>query len=186
MPITLEKITKSFESGTVLNLPFLEIPDTGVFAILGASGAGKTTLLRILGGLETADSGTVSGLDGKKISVVFQEDRLLPNLTALQNVAVVSNENKAKSALSAVGLTADADKLPAQLSGGMARRVALARALAYGGDVFLLDEPFKGLDSKIKKQIADLFVKLSEKACVIIITHDGQEAALAARSVQLQ
>ncbi len=186
MPITLENITKSFESGTVLNLPFLEIPDTGMFAILGASGIGKTTLLRILGGLETADSGTVSGLEGKKISVVFQEDRLLPNLTALQNVAVVSNEKTAKDALSAVGLSDDTGKFPAQLSGGMARRVALARAIAYGGDVYLLDEPFKGLDSEIKKQVADNFVKLSEKACVIIITHDEQEAALAAKSVQLR
>ena len=185
MPITLKNVTKSFDSVRVLDLPALEIPDTGIFAILGASGNGKTTLLRILAALETPDSGSVEGLDGKKISVVFQEDRLLPTLTALQNVAIVSNEKNAKDALCAVGLSDAADKLPSQLSGGMARRVALARAIAYGGDVYLLDEPFKGLDSEIKNQVVSLFVKLAEKASVIIVTHDEQEAALAAKSVHL-
>ena len=155
----------------------LILPDVGVVGVFGASGAGKTTLLRLLAGLLQPASGTIEGLAGKRISMVFQEDRLLPWLTAVENVALVrdGSEADARALLAALALSAEADQLPRALSGGMQRRVALARALNFGGDVLLLDEPFKGLDAALCAEAAA--VVRGRFLLTVIATHDRGEAA---------
>lgn len=155
----------------------LILPDVGVVGVFGASGAGKTTLLRLLAGLLQPTSGTIEGLAGKRISMVFQEDRLLPWLTAVENVALVrdGSEADARALLAALALSAEADQLPRALSGGMQRRVALARALNFGGDVLLLDEPFKGLDAALCAEAAA--VVRGRFPLTVIATHDRGEAA---------
>ena len=155
----------------------LILPDVGVVGVFGASGAGKTTLLRLLAGLLQPASGTIEGLAGKRISMVFQEDRLLPWLTAVENVALVrdGSEADARALLAALALSAETDQLPRALSGGMQRRVALARALNFGGDVLLLDEPFKGLDAALCAEAAA--VVRGRFPLTVIATHDRGEAA---------
>ena len=154
--IELQNISKSFDGVSVLDNISVKIPDSGIFAICGASGSGKTTLMRIILGLEQPDSGNISGLEGKKTAVVFQNDRLLPWLSALDNVAAVCSKERAKEMLEKVELSDALNKKPAELSGGMCRRVALARALAFDADILLLDEPFKGLDTELRGRIVKL------------------------------
>ena len=103
--IELQNISKSFDGVSVLDNISTGIPDSGIFAICGASGSGKTTLMRIILGLEQPDSGNISGLEGKKTAVVFQNDRLLPWLSALDNVAAVCAEERAKEMLGKVGVS---------------------------------------------------------------------------------
>ncbi len=175
----LKNITKAYDGKTVLDGINLEIPENGIFGIFGASGHGKTTLIRILCGLEKPDGGEVIGTRGIKFSVVFQEDRLLPSLTALENVALVSDKVTAAEILKKVGLSDSADKYPSEMSGGMSRRTAIARALAYSGDVLILDEPFKGLEAELKERIGGLFREYAQSKPVIIVTHDEYGKSLA-------
>ena len=149
----------------------LSLPDCGVYALTGASGCGKTTLLRLMAGLERPKSGSVE-VDGR-ISAVFQEDRLLPWLTALENVSVVSDTETAERMLAAVGLANDVHRFPRQLSGGMCRRVAIARALAYGGDVLLLDEPFNGIDREAAQHIIAQLTAFRDTRLIVLVTHDA-------------
>lgn len=176
MPIILDKISKSYGDKKVLEELSLVLPEKGIFCLLGASGIGKTTLLRLLAGLETPDSGSITGLEGKKLSMVFQNDRLLPNSSAFENVSLASSPEAAALWLERLELGDAADKKPGKLSGGMQRRVALARALAFGGDVLLLDEPFKGFDSELKKRIFPYIIGYAKNALVVLVTHDEKEA----------
>ncbi len=151
------------------------------YAFIGPSGCGKTTLLRLLAGLETPQSGTVTVPQGAQITTVFQENRLLPWMTVRQNVELVlptPNKTLVDWCLAAVELDESAKKYPAELSGGMQRRVALARALAYGGDILLLDEPFNGLDKALKERIAPKIKERFAKKTIFLVTHSEQEAAL--------
>ena len=177
MPITVNNISKSFDKKEILTDISLEIPDKGIFGIFGPSGCGKTTLLRILSGLEEPDSGEIK--DNKKFSVVFQEDRLMPTLTVLENVAAVSDEKNAKHRLERVGLSDSLDKYPAELSGGMSRRTAIARALAFDADALILDEPFKGLEAGLKEHIARIICEYAQNKTVILVTHDEYGMSLA-------
>ena len=124
--IELEHVHCIYGEKTPIRDLTLILPDVGVVGVFGASGAGKTTLLRLLAGLLQPASGTIEGLAGKRISMVFQEDRLLPWLTAVENVALVrdGSEADARALLAALALSAEADQLPRALSGGMQRRVA--------------------------------------------------------------
>ena len=175
--IELEHVHCIYGEKTPIKDLTLILPDVGVVGVFGASGAGKTTLLRLLAGLLQPASGTIEGLAGKRISMVFQEDRLLPWLTAVENVALVrdGSEADARALLAALTLSAEADQLPRALSGGMQRRVALARALNFGGDVLLLDEPFKGLDAALCAEAAA--VVRGRFPLTVIATHDRGEAA---------
>ena len=137
-----ENITKRFGEKLVLD-NISCIFDDGIFCVTGPSGCGKTTLLRIIAGLEIPDSGVVS--ETGKISVMFQEDRLFPWMTAVGNASAGSDSASAEKALRAMGLEQSFRDFPETMSGGMRRRVALARAVAAGGDLLLLDEPFNGL-----------------------------------------
>ncbi|MBQ4004884.1 MAG: ABC transporter ATP-binding protein, partial [Firmicutes bacterium] len=154
--IVLSGVSKTYEGKTVLQDVSLRFEEGKVTAIMGPSGQGKTTLLKILLGLEDCE-GTVSGMEGRRPAVVFQESRLLPWLSLKQNLELVCGPGKDREiteALALMELTDAADKKPSELSGGMQRRAALARAIAYGGDILVLDEPFTGLDEALKERIA--------------------------------
>ena len=161
MPIAVTGLTKRFGGKVVLDRFTYAFPETGAVALMGPSGVGKTTLFRILLGLERPDSGTVSGMDGKSVSVVFQEDRLFPGLTVLQNAEVAGSGGA--EWLARLGLGEELNARPDSLSGGMRRRVALARALCRDGEIFLLDEPFQGLDPARKREVLELFRELKSR-----------------------
>ena len=124
-------------------------------------------------------SGTVTGLAEKRVSMVFQEDRLLPWRTALENVALVreGSEADARDLLSALGLASEADQLPAALSGGMQRRVAVARSLAADYELLLLDEPLTGLDGELRQRVLRRIQAGLDGRTAIWITHDPDTAA---------
>lgn len=178
--IVLEGVSKTYEGKPVLQDLSLRFEEGKVTAIMGPSGLGKTTLLKILLGLESCE-GSVHGMEGRRPAVVFQESRLLPWLSLKQNLELVCGPGKDREiaeALALMELTDAADKKPSELSGGMQRRGALARAIAYGGDVLVLDEPFTGLDEDLKERIAG---KLSQQwresgKTVLFVTHDSAEA----------
>jgi ABC-type nitrate/sulfonate/bicarbonate transport system ATPase subunit len=154
--------------------------------VKGVSGKGKTTLLRLIAGLEQPSAGVITLPAGCKTTMVFQNDRLLPWLTAKGNVALCADEAEAARWLSAFGLRENMNDYPAALSGGMCRRVALARAVAASPDLLLLDEAFKGIDPARKEEIMAL---LKERFCeklILFTSHDDAEiAAFATRGVEL-
>ncbi len=183
-----ESLTKTFGGKVVLRDFTADFPTGSVTCLLGPSGSGKTTLLRLLLGLETPDSGRVV-LDGDTIfSVVFQEDRLLPFATVLQNITLTgADPGTARDTLRQLGLGDETDSMPGTLSGGMKRRVALARALCRPGYThLLLDEPFTGLDDDTKKSVLALLRTQTQGKTVILITHNAADAeALGAAVVKL-
>lgn len=146
--------------------------------IKGESGKGKTTLLRLICSLERPESGVVTLQGSPKIGVVFQEDRLLAWKTAKENVSLVSDEKSALRWLSAFGLDGDLDKYPSELSGGMRRRVALARAVSCEPDVLILDEAFKGLDEALKEAVINTLISHFSKKLIIFTSHDSKEIEL--------
>lgn len=178
----LEHVYLSFGGKPVLTDFSVTFPHGRITALTGPSGCGKSSVLRLLAGLQRPDRGSVQ-LDGR-VSYAFQEPRLLPGVSALDNVNLVLGDTKktlslAQSWLEAVGLGADQGKTPEQLSGGMRQRVSLVRALAYGGEVFLLDEPFAALDTDRKQAMMALVREKTAGKTVILVTHDPAEAALA-------
>lgn len=168
--IKVENVSIAFNDKTVLNNFSFDFPQKGVVLITGASGCGKTTLAKIIMGAIKADSGTVN-TNNAKISVVFQEDRLIPSLTTLQNVELVSNKKEALKRLEQVKLREVKYKFPSELSGGMKRRVALARALAYDGDVLILDEAFTGIDDTLAQEIIGEICDEYKDKLIIAVTH---------------
>lgn len=188
--IRIEHLNKSYHGRPVLQDLSLSIPTGQITAVMAPSGVGKTTLLRILMGLEAADSGQVEGLDGLRLSAVFQEDRLCANLSPVSNIRLVTGSSLSRqeilSALAQAGLSDCAGQPARELSGGQRRRVALLRALLAPWDLLLLDEPFKGLDTETRKQIMDYVLLHFHKKpgrTVLLVTHDESEAAYMAENV---
>lgn len=176
--IILSNICKSFSGAPVLRDFSARFPAGAVSCVMAPSGAGKTTLLRILMGLERADSGELSGLEGRRLSAVFQEDRLCPWLSAAENILLVSPAlagARVESALTEMGLGDAAEQSVRELSGGMCRRVALLRALLAEAEILLLDEPFKGLDQETKASVIQVVRKYAAGKTVILVTHDPSE-----------
>jgi len=177
--IRFENVSKSFGDNVVLRDFSLTLPDSGVIAFMGPSGYGKTTLLRLLSALETPDSGKIIA-KYDRLTMVFQEDRLLAGVTALGNILAVLDKNNEQVAfqwLERMGLIDSANLLPGELSGGMRRRLSIARAMAFGGDFVLLDEPFAGLDDVTRERIYPfLFGNDGKSRLTILVTHDRQEA----------
>jgi len=176
MAVSLIDVSYSYDGQKkVLDGFSFEFPEKGAVCLMGPSGCGKTTLLRILAGLERPQRGTVEGISGKKPSYVFQENRLLPWLTAVENVAVAAaGENKhseAESLLKRMGLAGSEHKYPKELSGGMKKRVSIARALAAKGDFLILDEPFSGIDEDAWKRISGLILEEYSDKLIILVTH---------------
>lgn len=184
MGLALNEISKAYDGGPVLERFSLSLPDRGRYVLLGPSGCGKTTLLRAVAGLEQPDGGSVILPKEARLSYVFQEDRLVPSLTARDNIALAlrygekANGLLADQWLGRLGLSGQGGKYPSQLSGGMKRRVAIARALAYGGDVLLLDEPFRGLDVELKGQVQEIVLggRDAGRRLNLLVTHDVEEA----------
>ncbi|NEZ46424.1 ABC transporter ATP-binding protein [Clostridium niameyense] len=176
---------KNYEKQKVfegLNIDFIENHITG---ILGPSGCGKTTLLNIISGIESLDKGNLI-TRCKNISYIFQEDILIPWLTVHENIAFVlkSYMNKKEidervyKYLNLVKLKEHKDKFPRELSGGMKRRVAIARAFCHKSSLILMDEPFKGLDINLKNEIIKELKQILkyDNRTGILVTHDINEA----------
>ncbi len=178
MDITIKNLSKAFDEQLVLNDFTHTFKEGTTTCIMGKSGVGKTTLLSILMGLENADSGQINGLSDKKISAVFQEDRLCMNLTALLNIKMVLPKNshisdeRITSLLSKIGIDASDKKTVSEYSGGMCRRVAILRALLADFDLLIMDEPLKGLDTETKEKVISLIKELTTNKTVILTTHD--------------
>jgi phospholipid/cholesterol/gamma-HCH transport system ATP-binding protein len=201
--IAVEDLHKSFGSQKVLNGISLTVSRSETLAVLGRSGTGKSVLLRLIIGLEKPDSGSVRihgqdiaglaldqlGEIRKKIGFVFQNAALYDSLTVEQNVAFPLQHHKkamskseqgdrVRALLAEVGMEGDLNKMPSDISGGMQKRVGLARALALEPDILLLDEPTAGLDPISAAEIDDLVLKLQAEhhMASIVVTHDLHSA----------
>ena len=178
--IVLNSVSKSFGDTEVLKSLSAVFPAGKTSCITAPSGIGKTTLLRILMGLEKPDSGSISGLDDISIGAVFQEDRLCENMTAAANIKLVSpmlDDSAITLAMQSVGLYDCEHRIVSELSGGMRRRVAILRAILFDADLYLLDEPFKGLDADTRADVIFFIKRQLSGKTVILVTHDPREAA---------
>lgn len=176
----IDKLCFSFDQKPIFNDFDLVIKDHCITALMAPSGMGKTTLLRLIAGLLTPQSGRIE-TGGKNIGIMFQEPRLFGQLTVLQNVMLVIKDKAQKRDI-AMQLLRDldvadaADKYPDELSGGMAKRVSLARAIAYDTEILLLDEPFSALDRDTKKTVMAKARELLRGKTILFVTHDITEA----------
>jgi sulfate transport system ATP-binding protein len=196
MSIEVENISKKFGDFVALEDVSVTIPTGQLTALLGPSGGGKSTLLRIIAGLETTDSGTVT-IEGQEathlppqkrnVGFVFQHYAAFKHMTVAKNVAFgleIRKRDKAEvkrrveELLGLVHLSQFGHRLPSQLSGGQRQRMALARALAVEPNVLLLDEPFGALDAKVRKELRDWLRRLHDEMHVttVFVTHDQEEA----------
>lgn len=185
--IRLENICKSFDGRPVLQNAQLTVSPCERVCLTGASGCGKSTLLAIAAGTLEPDSGSVMICENIRMAYLYQEDRLFPWLSALENITVTGVEkSRAMSFLADMGLEEDAHKLPSQLSGGMKRRLAIARALAYGGDIYYLDEPLQGLDDGTAGRVLEVLRRELERKTALIVSHSKAEIeALATRIIEM-
>ena len=181
----LEGVRFAYEGKLVVDDFTLALPERGGVCLFGPSGCGKTTALRLLAGLERPDAGRVVGMEGKRVAMMFQEDRLLPWYTLRENLLLgmgkradveKNGEGDALAWLDAVGLAGEAGRRPGELSGGMRRRAALARALARGGDVLMLDEPLKELDDANRQRLVGLIREQARGKLLVLVTHDREVA----------
>lgn len=197
--VKIRGLSKSFGDIRLYDNFNFDIEGGKVTALIGPSGCGKTTMLRMLAGIEMWDGGRISSPAGRgaapeqkgfrqpcgRTAVVFQEDRLLPWLTVRQNFRLVLDSEKTRDTedrvnhmLDFMELVGFGDFYPHKLSGGMQRRVAIGRALLYGGNILLMDEPFKGLDEALKmnimKTLSDQWKR--NNSTVILVTHDLADA----------
>ena len=182
--ISVRNITVCFGEKAVLNRFSLELPAEGITALSGPSGCGKTTLLRVLAGLQCVAEGAVSVPDGP--TILFQENRLLPWRTVEQHITDVlprARRGEAPRWLELAELEGEEKTYPGQLSGGMGRRLALARALACGGGLYLLDEPFTGVDARRAARILTRVRALGVP--VILSSHEAEIVALCDRVIPL-
>lgn len=177
--IKIDNISFSYGSKPILNNFSLEIKRGERLYISGESGIGKTTLLRLIIGLEKPQTGKITYSDSLRFSAVFQEDRLLPFMSILDNCTLVgANTDTAKAHLAALGILSSADNKPHALSGGMKRRAAIARALSAEYDLLILDEPFTGLDAENIATAAAYISEQSADRALLIVTHSAAEAEL--------
>lgn len=175
--IQINNISFSFGSNKIIQDLSFEIEEGKTYCIMGRSGIGKTTLLKLISGLMKPDNGKITGTQKSKKSFIFQENRLLPNLSVYENLKyVTADENKISEALKNTELLSEKNKMTDELSGGMARRAAIARAIAFDGDVYFIDEPLYGLDVKTSQGILELIKNTVKNKTAIIITHSPEEA----------
>ena len=175
--LEFRNVTFSYGDKPVLSSLTFSANEGEVTGILGPSGTGKTTVLDLAFGLLSPKNGFVTPFSSEKVSFLFQENRLLPWRSALRNLTVLGiPENRAKTYLSKVGLAGEESALPDSLSGGMKRRLSLARTLAFGGDTFYLDEPLRELDRKTADEMQDLLRQELSGKTGLLITHSPAEA----------
>ncbi|RWR26130.1 ABC transporter ATP-binding protein [Sinirhodobacter populi] len=184
--VTVRELSRAFKGRGVLDHVSLDIPKGQFVALLGESGSGKTTLLRALAGLDDEAETQGHFHVPANVSVLFQDARLLPWLSVIDNVTLGLRRPDARGAaqemLTAVGLSEKADVWPNTLSGGQKQRAALARSLLRAPDLLLADEPFGALDALTRLKMHALLFRLVErqKPTVILVTHDVDEALLLA------
>ena len=181
----IQNLCKSYENQPILDHLSLDLKEGDIYALMGPSGRGKTTFLHILMGIVPADEGKLLGFSKKRISAVFQEDRLFPFLTAAENIAAVSrnrcffsaSELSSYNEILAELLPASSLSLPVRsFSGGMKRRASLARALLVPSDLLILDEPFTGLDEASSLQTMSFLLKYRNERTLLFSTHRKDDA----------
>lgn len=177
--LKLTNVKKSYDGRTVLTGLDRTFPEGSVTCVCGPSGSGKTTLLRVIAGLETPDEGAVSGRP-ERIAFVFQEDRLAEDFNAVSNVVLAAGKGvdrkTIEAELASVGIN-EFRKPVRDFSGGMKRRVAIVRAMLSGAELFLLDEPYKGLDARTKESVMEYVAAKTAGKTVVFVTHDPEELA---------
>lgn len=182
MDIKVQNLTKAFGDKMALKNINITFDEGKITCIMGHSGCGKTTLLNIIMGFIAADKGEVKGVENKKIATVFQEERLCNGFTAVANIKLVCGRDTSlkniEEHLREVWLADIGNKPVSQLSGGMRRRVAIVRAVMAESDIIIMDEPFKGLDEKIKIKVMEYIKKYTSKKTVIITTHNIEEVKI--------
>ena len=201
--VSFQHVRKSWQQVTALQNFSLDIAAGELVALVGSSGCGKSTLLRMLVGLEPTTQGEIRINDervtgvGKERGIVFQEPRLFPWLSVIDNVMLgladeklsrAEKRQRAQAMLARVQLTEFASALPAQLSGGMAQRVAIARGLVARPQILMLDEPFGALDALTRHTLQQELLQIHQNTgtTTLLVTHDVEEAvALADRVVVL-
>ncbi|MBO7196922.1 MAG: ATP-binding cassette domain-containing protein [Clostridia bacterium] len=192
--LSIKNLTKRFDEKTVITGLSYDFPDKGLYAIVGESGIGKTTLLRIIAGLDADHEGEVVGGGIGQVSFAFQEHRLFPTISALENVIFAISDKKteavtknAMSLLRSLGIGKDDFSLkPDELSGGMKQRVSLARAILKDAPILLLDEPTKELDAGNCEAVLRLIAKEAERRLVIMVSHDlTQINSLGTKTIRL-
>ncbi len=182
----LTRLSLSYGEKLVLDGFSLKLPEEGIIALSGPSGCGKTSLIRCIAGLERPKSGNISGISPQETAILFQENRLLPWRTVRQHLTDVlprDRWDRAEELLALAQLTDEAQSYPSALSGGMCRRLALARCLALDARLYLLDEPFTGVDLARARQWMDHLRALP--APVLLSTHEPEILALADRVIYL-
>jgi len=190
--LSIRSLSKTYANGVhALSNLDLDIQQGEIIAIVGGSGCGKSTLLRLIAGLDLASEGTIR-VDGETIGsphpaigLIFQEPRLLPWLTVSRNIAFGidqlpqrERDRRVAQALTLIGLDGYADRLPKELSGGQAQRVAIARSLVAQPKVLLLDEPFSALDPVTRHDLHGQMIDLwkAYRPTLVMVTHDADEA----------
>lgn len=178
--IKIEELTVEYDNKVIFDHYELEIPKGNTVCIMGESGIGKSTLLKVLMGLVKPEHGTVTGMKDLRLSAVFQEDRLCEQLSAVKNVMMVL-DGKHKRELAREHLLEllpkeDIEKKVLYLSGGMKRRVSIARAFAYPSDLIVMDEPFTGLDEFNKQKAIEYMIKHKQNRTLILVTHEKKDA----------
>lgn len=193
--ISFINVTKKFDNLEILKNFSIEFKENEITCLFGPSGVGKTTIANIAAGLLPVEDGEIRCVENALYSYVFQEPRLLEWYSVYQNIDFVlknvyDNEKRVSiinNYINMVELTGYEDYLPKALSGGMCQRVSLARAFAYPSNFLILDEPFKGLDLKLKNEMISMFKKLWQigKRTVLFITHDVDEAVTLSDSIYI-
>lgn len=173
----LDIVKKAFDGKTVLSDLSLDFPEGRTTLLMAPSGWGKTTLLRIASGLDRDFEGEVE--KGGRNVVLFQEDRLVEGISALSNLlALGKGKEECLESLFLLGLEGQERKKVSELSGGMKRRVAIARVLLMDGDRFFLDEPFTGLDGETKEAVASVLNKKLKGKTVVVVSHSEEDGLL--------
>lgn len=178
MDLIIQGLCKAYHGQAVLQDFSCCFPEGKTTCIMGKSGCGKTTLLNLVLGLEKPDSGTIQG-NKEPMAAVFQKDRLCRNLTVQANIRLVNkglSDEKIRELLRAVDLEDAWDKKAGELSGGMCRRTAIARALAADRNSILMDEPLTGLDPDTRSQVLNTIKKYTRGKTLIFVTHEKQDA----------